>query len=111
MSEEVKNGTPDLSRIVNLIMENPRLIEEISALASKSKSEDTPKISEPEPVVSEESAAISVEPTYTSANNRISRERRSQLLSALKPYLSSERQKAIDSMMTFADVFDTMRGR
>ncbi|MBR2930626.1 MAG: hypothetical protein IKC32_05290 [Clostridia bacterium] len=105
MSEEIKGKTPDLSRIVNLIMENPKLIEEISALA---KSEEQ-KSSEPEEQT--ENTATSVEPTYESSNSRSSRERRAQLLSALKPYLSGERQKAIDSMMTFADVFDAMRGR
>lgn len=107
MSEEIKSTAPDLSRIVNLIMENPKLIEEISAMA---KSAEEPK-TQAEPEKAEESTAASVEPTYESGNSRSSKERRAQLLSALKPYLSSERQKAIDSMMTFADVFDTIRGR
>ena len=43
MSEENKSGTPDLSRIINLIMENPKLIEEISALA-KSDGEESEKL-------------------------------------------------------------------
>ena len=111
MSEEAKGGTPDLSRIVSLIMENPKLIEEISTLAKKDAENAKTKASLPEPAPSEDSASVSAEPTYTAKDGRGSRERRSQLLSALKPYLSSERQKAIDSMMTFADVFDTMRGR
>ena len=106
MSEKAKGGTPDLSRIVSLIMENPGLIEEISALAKKSEDEEAP----PEENVQATEKTVA-EPTYTQRDSRGSRERRSQLLSALKPYLSSERQKAIDSMMTFADVFDTMRGK
>ena len=106
MSEKAKSGTPDLSRIVSLIMENPGLIEEISALAKKSDDQEAP----PEQDVGAPEKTTA-EPTYKEAVSRSSRERRSQLLSALKPYLSSERQKAIDSMMTFAEVFDTMRGK
>ena len=111
MSEETKNGTPDLSRIVNLIMENPKLIEEISALAKQSENENENESSDASTEAKAESVAVSAEPTYTESKRGSTRERRAQLLSALKPYLSGERQKAIDSMMTFADVLDTMRGR
>ena len=94
MSEEIK-GTPDLSRIISVIMENPSLIEEISALASK-KDVQIDK-AEPEATVSTERPSADLH------------SRREQLLSALKPYLSSERQKAIDSMMTFAEILDAVR--
>lgn len=97
MSEEIK-GTPDLSRIISVIMENPSLIEEISALASKKDGSDE-KAEEAE-------ATVSTERPTADLNSR-----REQLLSALKPYLSSERQKAIDSMMTFAEILDTVRRR
>ena len=66
MSEEIKSTAPDLSRIVNLIMENPKLIEEISAMA---KSAEEPK-TQAEPEKAEESTAASVEPTYESGNSR-----------------------------------------
>ena len=104
MSDEAR-GAPDLSRIVNLIMENPKLIEEISALA---KGDGEPVSDKPQ--VSESEARAS-SPTYAEEKRSDGRERRAQLLSALKPYLSGERQKAIDSMMTFADIIDSMRGR
>ncbi len=104
MSEETRVA-PDLSRIVKLIMENPKLIEEISALSGG----DSGSPSE-EPAASESKTQESV-PTYVEPKSPNGRERRAQLLSALKPYLSGERQKAIDSMMTFADIIDSMRGR
>ena len=99
MSEEIK-GTPDLSRIISVIMENPTLIEEISALAAK-KADD-----EPDQTIESESAQAVAEAKSADLHGR-----REQLLSALKPYLSSERQKAIDSMITFADILDAVRRR
>ena len=101
MSEEVK-GTPDISRIISVLMENPELIEQISALAAEKKEEEpTPAPPEEERT---ETVSASAKPEASSIHSR-----REQLLSALKPYLSDERQKAIDSMMTFADILDAVR--
>lgn len=101
MSEEVK-GTPDISRIISVLMENPELIEQISALAAEKKEEEpTPAPPEEERT---ETVSASAKPDASSIHSR-----REQLLSALKPYLSDERQKAIDSMMTFADILDAVR--
>lgn len=101
MSEEVK-GTPDISRIISVLMENPELIEQISALAAEKKEE------EPAPPPPEEEKAETVTASVGVAATTI-HSRREQLLSALKPYLSDERQRAIDSMMTFADILDAVR--
>ena len=101
MSEEVK-GTPDISRIISVLMENPELIEQISALAAEKKEEEpTPAPPEEERT---ETVSASAKPEASSIHSR-----REQLLSALKPYLSDERQTAIDSMMTFADILDAVR--
>ena len=81
-------------------MENPALIEEISALASKKTENETENVVESEAT-----------PTAAEVNTHNLHSRREQLLSALKPYLSSERQKAIDSMMTFAEILDAVRGK
>ena len=99
MSEEIK-GTPDLSRIISVIMENPTLIEEISALAAKKSDDEQSQATEGE------SAKAVAEAKPADLHGR-----REQLLSALKPYLSSERQKAIDSMMTFAEILEAVRRR
>ena len=96
----------DLSRVVNLIMENPHLIEEISRLAKEGNTgEAKPEIAEE--AVTEQ--APKPQATYARADARVSR--RSELLSAMKPYLSKERAKAIDSMITIADILGLMKER
>ena len=92
---------PDLSRIINLIMSNPDLVEKISALANsaeKSNTEPTEQKAESTPVVTE--------PQRKGQKS----EKRTRLLYAMKPYLSDSRAKAIDSMMGIVDVIDMIRG-
>ena len=109
-----ENG-PDVSKVISILMENPGILEEISSLIKKreasdardaeNKEESAPPPAEvqisAEPVVAEERS----QPRPRASN------RRSELIGALKPYLSSERAKAIDSMMTIADIFDMMKAR
>lgn len=95
-------STPDLSGIINLIMQNPSLIEQISALAKpKEESESTPEDTENPAVLPEETAEETV------AVPRM-RTHRHELLSAMKPYLSENRRAAIDSMSSILDVIDVM---
>ncbi len=95
----------DVGKIVGLIMENPQLIEQISALA---KGSDT-KLSESEPV--SETPEVQSVSADTYEPRRDGRNERARLLGALKPYVSGERAKAIDSMITIADILDVMRSR
>lgn len=90
----------DLGKIVGLIMENPALIEQISALAntnSEAKGEEK-----------EATAEKTSADTYPTVDAKTER---AKLLGALKPYVSSERAKAIDSVITIADILDVMRSR
>lgn len=104
------NGGLDVSKVISVIMENPKLIEEISALVS---AKDAPKEMSESAV--EKSAEVAAEPTQesqpASAMPAYSRGNRAQLLGALKPYVSKERAKAIDSMLSIADILDMMRAR
>ena len=94
-------ATPDIGRIINLIMENPKLIEEISNLAkSDAKSEDVKAAEAPPPPESSVS---------TGALPLRSHSRRGELLTLLKPYLSERRASAIDSMVSVADVLKLMK--
>ena len=108
------SGTPDLTRVINLIMENPALIEEIAALAKKDNArEETDSTASPVAEAEAVSASAQV-PSGERASEAVvatprGRSPRNELLGALKPYLSNERAKAIDSMMTIADIFDMMR--
>ena len=92
-------------------MENPRLIEEISNLAKGGQNLQSNAESPPE--VSEKAAEVTVsdEPTVTYADIKPRKSRRSELLSAMKPYLSSERAKALDSVLTIAEILNLMKER
>ena len=97
------SGGTDISKIISLIMENPELIEKIKALrdqSEKSEKEETAKIKE------EETAAVSADPLHTGTDKK----RRDTLLCALKPYVSPNRAKAIDSMLNAIEVFNLIRG-
>ena len=84
------NETPDLSGIVNLILSNPKLIEEIREMANRKTD-------------ASESTAV------FAAEAKAHRESRARLFSALKPYLSEERRRAVDSMQQIADLIDVFK--
>ena len=101
----------DIGKVVSLIMENPALIEQIANLAKgsdqgKTTAEAVAPKSETE---QKEALPVSSEATYTPSVSKKSN--RSQLFNALKPYVSSERAKAIDSMMAVAEILDMMKAR
>lgn len=98
--------TPDLSRIVGLIMENPDLISKIQGLARSDSSEG-----DDESKVKETVAEESVQTAKSSATTTDEKQRRARLLHAMKPYLSSERARAIDSMLSMAEIIDMMKQR
>ena len=105
-----ESTTPDLSRIIGLIMENPKLIEEISSLA-KTDLEKSEKRSAEQAESTIESSAVETEkePFLQTEVVNSAKKRRTELLSAFKPYVSSERRKAIDSMISIANVLDAIR--
>ena len=103
----------DIGKVIGLIMENPQLIEQIANLTRQnSPSENKPeelKVEATAAAVKEEVVPTVTAPTYKSATHQ--RGNRAQLLGALKPYVSEERAKAIDSMISIADILDMMRAR
>ncbi len=106
-----ESGGLDVSKVISVIMENPKLIEEISALVNaKEASGSNVEEAAPEkpPEVKEDAPPESL-PTYAPVG--YGRGNRAQLLGALKPYVSKERAKAIDSMLSIADILDMMRAR
>ena len=92
----------DLSKIVSLIMENPKLIEEIRALGEKSEIKS--EVSE-----TNKTEEKSDTPPLIPDNDKSSISKRKALLSAIKPYLSKERGRAIDSMISITEILDMMR--
>ena len=93
--------TPDLSKIVNLIMENPALIEQISSLARSSGEEVDTEAVAVETEGTAEAAPVAALPKRSA--------RRHELIGAMKPYLSEKRSKTVDSVMAIADILDLMR--
>jgi hypothetical protein len=97
----------DLSKIVNLILQNPKLVEEIRGMAESSedqneiKASDTDTAKAGEALMPELKTAIPNEELTYPKNKR---QRRQDLLRAIKPYVSEERSKAIESMITVADI-------
>ena len=101
----------DLSKIVSLIMENPTLIEEIKALAKKGNDAPDEAISEAEREPDSETtftpqAGATYEEKRSNGNSR-----RKNLLYAIKPYVSDERSRAIETMISIADILDMMKTR
>lgn len=94
-------STPDLSRIVNLIMQNPELIEQISALAKASPDEE-------EHIEEEVKEEIETIASMHETPKKDIRSHRRELLSAMKPYLSESRRSALDSMSSILDIIDVM---
>lgn len=99
-------GGLDLNKVIGMIMENPALIEQISSMARSAQSNDKTPAVEDESTTKSISAAVP--PPEIKGN---SRSNRAQLLGALKPYVSLDRARAIDSMLTIADILDTMKSR
>ncbi|MBE6635840.1 MAG: hypothetical protein E7617_06570 [Ruminococcaceae bacterium] len=119
------DGAPDISKIIGLIMENPDIIEKIRTLADGSGSNnevsaDTYEKQEKD-VTSTESVSKAEEITAVSASEskdilpksafKGDKKRRTALLCALKPYLSDERSRAIDTMLSVMEVIDLMKVR
>lgn len=117
------SNTPDLSRIVNLILENPKLIEEVAALARSDAEEENAAAAE-KPAAHAEEEGESAEAATTSGEERTEtlspvpptktppshgKETRNRLIAALKPYLSENRRRAVDSMLGLYDLFDIFK--
>lgn len=104
------SDTPDLSKIVSLIMENPHLISEISALAKGGASSDRSEdIQSPEDSSGKKEES---EPPTSGDGSRVGRgERRVKLLTAMKPYLKDERKRSLDTVLTVAEMLDMIRSK
>ena len=96
------DGTPDISRIIKLIMDNPKIIDEIGdMMKSDSKAPTEEAVTEASPKEAE-AVAIPTDVNPKSKNRR-------DLLYAMKPYLSEKRARAIDSMLSVAEVFTMLK--
>lgn len=99
----------DVGAVVGSIMENPELISKIKELLSSAAirptEEKAPTRTEEHESESLKAQASKIPDTHYGRSDK----RRHQLLCALKPYVSSERAKAIDSMLSFATVLNIIK--
>ena len=93
----------DIERLVRLIKEDPELLNRIKGI-SEEEDEKAPSESKTENFKQSDEIINAFLPKQDEK-----RRRRGELLRAMKPYLSNERQAAIESMMTIADLVDIMR--
>ncbi len=89
----------ELNKIVGMIMENPELVEKIKAMGETAHESDTERKEEVLP-----SEPIYAPPAYTQK-----RSKRTELLRALESFLSDDRKKSLETMITIADVLDTVK--
>ena len=96
----------DLSKIVNIIMENPKLVEQIRDMVANSEREEeaVPSSVVPEQEIIEETAPVSSPLPEENTYQKSRSSRRNDLLRAMRPYVSEERGRAIESMITIADI-------
>lgn len=125
MGEELFNGgrgEEGFSKAFSEILSNPEMMSAISSLAKKFKASDTQEITpsaadtEKEEEKKEEKAEESKETSalverlpeilgmLSSKNSGIEKNRRSELLCALKPYLSQSRTDAIDRIIKLSEL-------
>lgn len=113
------DGMADLSKILGIIMENPEIIEKIKAMAQTGekdslKTEATAKVIADRTDKTEdnsESAETKTAEVSAAALRARGKKRRHDLLCAIKPYVSSERGRAIDTMLSVVEVFEIMKER
>ena len=102
----------DISKIINLIMTNPGLIEEIKRLSKDESEKSSAAEATEEKEVAAETVAdaeneAALNPTIEKASGE--KAKRNELLRALKPYVKEGRGRAIESMITIADILEVMR--
>ena len=97
----------DLSKIVGLIMENPTLIEEIKSMVKSDNNKETG--AEVLPIKEIEKEEKKDEEVKRNMPKAVEKAPRKELLSALKPYVSSERAQAIDTMLSIIDILDMIK--
>lgn len=111
------DGMADISKILGIIMENPEIIEKIKEMAQGGeKGEENSSL--PEEIKSAEPDQV---PTAAPIANGTAeaaaipkgrdKKRRHDLLCAIKPYVSAERGRAIDTMLSVVEVLEIMKTR
>ena len=104
--------TGDISKMISILMQNPDIIERVKALAEKTEdSKNFGTVDSTELLTESNKEDNNTANLKEESNVHTERDRRQKLLSAIKPYLSRERGKAIDTMLSVIEVFDIIKAR
>ena len=125
MSDSVQNGGAEnekLSSALNEIFSNPQMLSAISSMAQNLKNNaPTPTPAEQSPPTDEASATASTSSPHitdklpdllnmlSSSGSGYKQNHRSELLCALKPYLSQNRADAIDKIIRFSELSSVLK--
>ena len=88
----------ELNKIVSMIMENPDLVEKIKAMGTAASAEKE----ETESVIREHEVS-EAKPAIRPSSKRY------ELLHSLEGFLSAERKKSLETLMTIAEVLDSVK--
>ena len=118
------DGSFDLSKIISMVAENPELVSSFKSMLSSVNTTESNKNGnstindenqyESKPLEKEnerQEKPLETEPAIAEQKNTaiLRKRRRKELLCALKPYVCSERSKAIDTMLSLTDVLDVLK--
>lgn len=123
MSDSIQKGGAEnekLSSALNEIFSNPQMLSAISSMAQNLKSNaHTPTPAEQSPPTDEASASTPSPPItdklpdllnmLSSNGSGYKQNHRSELLCALKPYLSQNRADAIDKIIRFSELSSVLK--
>lgn len=106
-----------LSSALNEIFSNPQMLSAISSMAESLKNDKPAQVSQEQDVKeprSDETRTSSAERlpellSMLSSGSGIKQNRRSELLCALKPYLSQGRSEAIDKIIRFSELSSVLK--
>ena len=105
-------GLPDLSGILSRVTENPQAMSMLASLLG-GMGEKPPAEKEPPKASHEASVASDEKPIILPSPPRKGRkeEERRRLLIALKPFLSPERQRALDTLLPILEALSLLMPR
>ena len=100
-----------LSKIIGIIMENPKLVAEIKDMVTKAEADEGEAMPEKAAEVKEaaEGSQALSSPVFENTYRESKSSRRNDLLRAMRPYVSEERGRAIESMITIMDILFTIK--
>jgi hypothetical protein len=91
----------ELNKIIGMIMENPELVEKIKAMGTAASENEGEKTQE----------AQGFSPPLNLQAPTFQRAKKYEILRSIESFLSEERKRKLETIMTLADAFDSVRSK